>query len=64
MTWPPADHPVWKLAQGAISLVGLVIIVWHLHTHDHPGVDSTDVVGGGLAVKFAGEIISWKKRDT
>lgn len=66
MTWPPADHPVWKLAQGALSLLGLVVVVWHLHAGHTTGErpDSFDVVGGGLALKFAGEVVSWKKRDS
>lgn len=63
MTWFPPDHPAWKLAQGALTLACLVVVVWHLHAHQG-NTDSTDIVGGGLALKFAGELVSWKKRDS
>lgn len=57
MTLPPKDHPIWKVLQGAISLVGLLILVIHGVDGGHTtGLDASDgagAVGVGLAGRLA-----------
>lgn len=53
MTLPPSDHPVWKILQGLISLVGLAILATHGIDGGHTGgvdvEDGAGVVGLGVA---------------
>jgi hypothetical protein len=61
MTIPDRDHPIWKLAQACVSGFCLIILIWHLHTGVHTGMDSKDVVGGALALKMAAELFGLKR---
>lgn len=48
---PPADHPLWKIAQGALAVAGLTILVWHGVGGEHAGLDAADGAGAiGLGV--------------
>ena len=52
----PANHPIWKLAQSIVALVGLSIVAFHGIDGGHiGGVDLEDgagVAGLGLAGKL------------
>lgn len=49
----PADtHPIWKLLQQALSLVGVAILAYHGMEGGHVGgVDAVDLAGGALVLK-------------
>lgn len=48
MTLPPADHPIYKVLQAAISVIGLAILVTHGMDGGHvgTGLDLEDASGG------------------
>lgn len=46
MIIPDKDHPVWKILQGVISLLGLIIFLFHTDIHG----DVAGVAGVGGAV--------------
>ena len=54
----PHTHPIWKVAQQALTLAALIFIVYHLGLggHESGGIDASDGVGGMLIVK---ELIYW-----
>lgn len=62
MSWslPPKDHPIWKLAQMGISLVGLMLVARHGLLQSHAGPDTTDVLGGVLTMKFVKELFDMR----
>lgn len=47
MTLPPADHPIWKLLQTVVCVVGLAVLTMHGVDGGHgAGLDVEDVSGG------------------
>lgn len=50
MTMPPADHPIWKILQMTLSLVGFLILSHHLQG-EHVGLDTDDLVFAILGLK-------------
>lgn len=45
---PDKDHPLWKLAQSVVTLVGLIVLVTHGFDGAHAGgVDVADATGAG-----------------
>lgn len=52
---PPTDHPLWKVAQGALAVAGLTILVWHGMGGEHAGLDAADGAGA-LGVGLAGKL--------
>jgi hypothetical protein len=55
----PVDHPGWKVAQTALAVAGIVVIVLHRDAHVTTTPDVTDVVGiGGLSL--AGKLL-WQQ---
>lgn len=62
MSWlPDKDHPAWRVAQAIVTVVGLMVVVWHLdHAPHKDGVDSTEIIGSALALKLVGELVHLK----
>lgn len=59
--FPDKAHPAWRLLQAIVTVIGLIVVVWHLdHAPHRDGVDSTEVLGSALALKLAGELFHLK----
>ena len=56
MTLPPADHPIWKLLQALVSLVGLAILVMHGVDGGHAGGVDVEDGAGALGLGAAGHL--------
>lgn len=52
--WEDARHPIWKVAQGIVSIGGLVVLAYHGAEGAHGsgfGIDLSDAAGlGGAAL--------------
>lgn len=60
MWMPEKDHPVWKLAQSLVSVIGLGILAFHFADHTE-GLNAQEAVsgavGGGIGLKLATQFI-------
>lgn len=54
LTLPPADHPLWKILQSLICLIGLAILVTHGVDGGHVGVGLDPEDGAGAIGLLAG----------
>lgn len=74
-TLPPNDHPIWtvippalRVMQSAVAVIGIGILVWHLHTTGfaHPGgadyEEGAGLIGTGFLAKLAFDL--FKSRQT
>lgn len=66
MTLPPADHPIWKLLQGLVSLAGLLILVTHGIDGGHTGGPDLEDAAGGLGVLTATRLgwLAWRAKSS
>lgn len=54
------DHPVWKLAQGLVSIGLVLVLVTHgLDGAHQGGLDGTDIAGAGGAALGARLVWAW-----
>lgn len=63
MDWTPLlakDHPIWKVAQGLVSIGLVLVLVTHgLEGAHQGGLDGADMAGAGGAALGARLIWGW-----
>lgn len=61
MKLPDKDHPLWKLAQSLVALLGLVLAARHAAIGEHVAVDLSDAAGlGGAALGAKLLLQAWR----